>query len=170
MGPVLLLNVGVIVLLVRPASRKLDCGMGLPAEVQQVIVDELLPVVRVDSPQPEGQSVLDVQYPIEYPGAAFSHDRHPFRPACLYVGRVQGPNKTPVEAVAAMSHGVNLQETRQPDIPVRGPNRDHALKQRSRPGPAIEAFLEPVFMDFQSVLHLSSTYGFKLPFNFRCDS
>jgi hypothetical protein len=55
-GPVLLLDVGVVVLLVGSPPRELN-GVGLAVPVEG-IVDELAPVVGVNAPEREGQPLL----------------------------------------------------------------------------------------------------------------
>jgi hypothetical protein len=58
MGPVLLLDVGVVVLLVGPAPGELD--LVLLAEADDVVVDELAPIVGVQTPQLKRELLLDV--------------------------------------------------------------------------------------------------------------
>ena len=57
-GPVLLLDMGVVVFLVRAAARELDLP-GL-AVVPQVLIDEFRAGVRVDPAQPEGQRLPEL--------------------------------------------------------------------------------------------------------------
>jgi hypothetical protein len=56
-GPVLLLDVGVVILLVGAAPGELDAlGLAVPVEM---VVDELRAVVRVDPAEAEGQGAAD---------------------------------------------------------------------------------------------------------------
>ncbi len=47
-SPVLLLDVGIVILLVRSTPCELDLGARVHAETQQMVVDELIAIIGID--------------------------------------------------------------------------------------------------------------------------
>lgn len=59
LSPVLLLHMGVIVLVVSPASGKLDRLFSLGEMPQQVVIEEFGAVIAIEAQQGEGQGLFD---------------------------------------------------------------------------------------------------------------
>src|SRR3972149_3907411 len=97
MGPVFLLDMGVVVLFVGTRAGELDGAANWPllTEGQKVVVDELTAVVRVDPLEGERELVFDLGHRIQDTEAALAHDRLALYPAGGNVDAVQAMEKLP---------------------------------------------------------------------------
>src|SRR5512141_1300304 len=93
MGPVLLFYMGVIVLVVRPASGKLHGFVSLVKVSHQMPIQELRAVIAVEPKQRERQGVFDILDLPENLCFAFAPDRSLFCPAGGNIDGVYGIGK-----------------------------------------------------------------------------
>jgi len=97
MGPVLLLDVGIVVLFVGTRAGELDSAASwvLLTEGKKVVVDELAAVVGVDPLEGERELVFDLGDRIQDARGALTHDRLALHPAGGNVDAVQAMEKFP---------------------------------------------------------------------------
>jgi len=126
-GPVLLLDVGVIVLLVGPAPRELD-RLRLAVAVE-MIVDELRAIVGIDPAQAKGQRPPDLVQGRFDAGFAAAEDRPGLDPGGVDVGGIEGMAKLPVRPMPRMRHQIQLGEARRRHIPVIRLQRNVVLEE-----------------------------------------
>jgi len=141
--PVLLLDMGVVVFLVRPATGELNLA-GL-AVAEEVVVDEFGAVIGVEAAQREGQRVSDFVHGGADCDLALAHDGAGFAPPGVDVGEVEGLDEVAVGTVAGMGDQVDLGEARGSDIPVLGLDGDMVLEQGTGLRAPVEAAAQPMF-------------------------
>src|SRR5512136_1183299 len=107
MRPVLLLNVGIVVLVVGPGTSEFKLPFSMTV-AKQDIVDEFLPVIRVYSLPLEWRPGPYPFQCFEDPGLGFPHYRLPFPPARGDLGGAQGVDVFPQGGRPTMEHRVNL--------------------------------------------------------------
>ena len=97
MGPVFLLDVGVVVFFVGSRAGELDstASWALLTESKKVVVDELAAVVRVDPLERERKLVFDLGDRIQDTQSALTHDGLALYPAGSNVDTVQAMDKLP---------------------------------------------------------------------------
>ena len=97
MGPVFLLDVGVVVFFVGSRAGELDstASWALLTESKKVVVDELAAVVRVDPLERERKLVFDLGDRIQDTQGALTHDGLALYPAGSNVDTVQAMDKLP---------------------------------------------------------------------------
>src|SRR5437879_1817719 len=154
MSPILLLHVRVVILLVGPATGKVNARMKLETEIEQMIVDKLLSIVRVDASETERQGVFDLKHALDDPPLAFAQDRDPFGPCFTDIGRVERVNEWTRSRVAAMSHQVDFQKPRLFDVPVVSADGNLAFEQCARPRGAVDSLLQLALLVLEPVVDL----------------
>ena len=102
MGPVLLLDMGVIVLMIGPASGELHGLISLVKVPHQMPIQELRAVVAVKSKQRKRQGVFDILDLLEDLCFAFAPDRSLFGPAGGNIYGVYGIGELAQESFPAM--------------------------------------------------------------------
>jgi len=103
-GPVLLLHVRAVVLVPRPRPGELQPPV--PAVAEELVVDELAAVVRVDPADRERQVFHDVGQSREHVYLGLVAHRPVLRPAGGDVGHREGEAELPAGAVALVSQGL----------------------------------------------------------------
>jgi len=161
MGPVLLLNVGIVVLLVGPAAGELD--LGLSAVFEQMVVEEFAAVIGVQSAQGEGQGLADLLEGLQNAGFASSLHGPGFHPAGEDVGEVEGVKKLALGGRPGMGHQIHFHRARALDIPVVGLDGDLVPEQRARFGASVEAAFESASVGFQGPVEGAGADGEHLP-------
>ncbi len=136
-GPVLLLDVGVVVLLVGPTAGELD-AVG-PAVADQLVVEELAAVVRIDALQTKGQIQAHLLEGRDDPRLPFAEHGSSLGPGGVDIREIEGMSELPLRTAARVRDQVDLGETRAGDIPVVGLDRDVVLEQGSWFGPTVDA-------------------------------
>jgi hypothetical protein len=124
MGPVLLLDMGVIVFMIGPASGKLHGLVPLVKVPHQMPIQELRAVIAVKPKQRERQGVFDI---LDLPKDlcfAFTPNRSLFCPAGSNIYGVYGVDKITQETFPAMGDGIGFQESWLCLIPLVGFNGD----------------------------------------------
>ncbi len=139
MGPVLLLDVGVVVLLVRPTPSELD--VELLAVAVQMVVDELGAVVRVDTSQLKGASLANLLKRLHHEGLALAHDSLSLRPTGVDVGQGEGVDELSLGPIPRVRHQIDLREARLAHLPPSRPDGNLVLEQSPRFGLAVEPSL-----------------------------
>ena len=134
MGPVLLLDVGVVVFAVGPAAGEGDAAL-VEMAVQRP-VEELAAVVGVKTLHREGQDIFRVGKLGQNPGCALVPDRAVFRPAAGRIGHGQAVNEVPRRGVAAVGHRVGFQVSRLGRVGRAAPQGHLVTQERSRLGRA----------------------------------
>src|SRR2546429_660897 len=134
--PVLLFDVGVVVLLVGPAAGELDL-LGL-AVLPEMLVNELRAVVRVDAAQPEGQAGPELLERGLHGRLALAQHRRRLDPGGVDIGEVQRMHELAVPEATAMGDEVNLGEAGGGDIPPVGLHGDGMLEYAAGLGAAVE--------------------------------
>ena len=103
--PVLLLDVGSVVLLVGPGTSEPD---PLPsAAVVQLVVGELAAVVRVDPQEGKGQPLADVVYSAAHPFLTLPEHPAAFHPSGGHVHRAQSVQVEPLGRIPQVGHQVH---------------------------------------------------------------
>jgi len=136
MRPVLLLDVGVVVLLVGAAVAELHLVVSAPTA--DVPVDKFRAIVGIDPPQREGQRRLDLLQSVQHRLAALAQYGSRLGPARVHIGQVERVGELPAGGVSRMRNQIHLRETRQLLLPVVGAEGDQVFEQRARlaaPGP-----------------------------------
>jgi hypothetical protein len=151
-SPVLLLHGGVVVLLVGATSRELDAM--LPGVLQELVVDELLAVVRVDPPESEREVQPDVLQDCADRRQGLAEDRAGLDPGGVDVRDVQRMEELAVRPVAAMGHQVDLCKPRGLNPPSVCPERDVMLEESPPLRPAIEPLLQSPAIGLEAPIHL----------------
>ncbi len=158
--PVLLLDVGVVILLVRAPARELDLlGLTVPIEM---VVDELGAVVRVDPPEAEGEDLSNLLQGRLDAGFAATEDGAGFHPGRVDVGHVQRMGELAIGPVAGVGHQVELGEAGGGHVPVVGLQRDVVLEEGPGLGPAIAARRELPLGRREAPVDLARTDGAEL--------
>src|SRR5277367_5161869 len=122
-----------VVLVARPAPREGDLVLG--AVVEQVGVDELAAVVRVDPEDREGKGPTSVLDRFGDKDRRLVGDRAVDRPARGDVGHSEGEAELPEAVPTLVADEVDLDKAGQSLVPLRpGPDGDLGLEQRTRLG------------------------------------
>src|ERR1035437_2524317 len=111
MGPVFLLDVSIVILVISPASSKLDWLFSLHEVSQQVIVQEFGAIVTVESFQIKRESLFDVFYLLENISFSFAPYSSLLSPSGSDINAVDGECKHPSHRVAAVSNRIGLQKS-----------------------------------------------------------
>ncbi len=143
-GPIFLLDVGIVVLLVGAPARKLDV-MEL-AVAKEMVVDELGAVVGVEPAQWERHDRHDRGERVADAGLAFAHDRARFDPAGVDVGEVERIGEFAIGRVAGVGNQIDLGKAGDGDRPVIRLDRDVMLEKGPGLGAAIQPTLELTFL------------------------
>ena len=129
MGPVLLFDMGVVVLSIGSGSSELD-GVASVLEVpDQVPLEELAPVVAVEAEDAKGERGFDGDDLLQNPGLSLAPDRPLLGPSGGEVGEIEAEDELPGHGVAAMRHGIGFQESGAGLIPLVGFDGDVVLKE-----------------------------------------
>ena len=136
MRPVLLFDMGVVVLLVRATPGKSDVPPVTVAD--HLTVDELGAVVGVDRLDLKRQFFSHLVKGLADPRRPFPQDCLCFHPGGADIRQVEGVGKKPLGALPAVGDGVELEETRCLDIPVFTFNRNLVPQKSPRLGPPID--------------------------------
>lgn len=164
-GPVFLLDVGIIILFVFTGSCELDfTALSFAAEGPEMMVDEFGAVVGIDAQQRERELLFDLGHAIDDAGFGFAEDGFTFVPGGMDINAIERVNEFAGGAGAGMGNKIDFFETGLLHIPVIGFDRDHALKERAGFCGAVEAFFESVLEGCQPSVNLTWADGLKLLF------
>src|SRR5882724_12008848 len=108
MGPILLLDVSVVVLLVRTSSRELDLLPFAPS--LQMPVDKFRSVVRVQAQELERQHPCDLIQGLQDSGLSLPQQRPRLRPGGLNVGDVQRIAELSFTRIPGMRDQIDFRE------------------------------------------------------------
>src|ERR1700690_3771009 len=120
MGPVLLLNVRVVVLVVSSASSKLDGLFSVREVSKQVMVQELRAVVRIKPFGLKGKSLFNIFYLFENIRLSFAPYVSLLSPYGGDINAVYGECKHAGHRVAAVSNSISLHKPRARLVPLIG--------------------------------------------------
>ena len=134
MGPVFLLHMGVIVLMIGPASSKLNGFVSLVKVLHQMPIQELPTVIAVKAKQRKRQGVFDILNLLKDVGFAFAPDRPLLCPAGGNIDGVDGVDELAEESLPAMGDGIGFQESWSGFIPLMGLNGDLFSQEAARFG------------------------------------
>ena len=168
MGPVLLLDVRVIVLLVRPAPRELHL-LGTAVAIE-MLVDELGAIVGVDPEQGKGQSLAQLLQGLPHRLLALAQHRARFGPGGVNVGQVQRVAELTRSGIARVGDQINFGEAGRLDIPAVGPQRNVMFEQGAGLGAPIETTPLGPFVSCQAIIHAARADGEQLPFQFGAEA
>ncbi len=129
MSPVFLFDMSVVVLLVRPRAGELDRGAAILEVADEVPLKELGAVIAVEAENGKGQRGFDGNDLFQYAPRTFAPDGALFSPSGGEVGEVEAEDELTGHGVAAMRHGIGLQEAGTGLVPLVGFDRDVALKE-----------------------------------------
>ena len=129
MGPVFLFHMGVVILVIGSASGELDGAFSLGEMTQQMVIEELRPIIAIESEEAEGQSVLDMVDLFEDAGFSLSPDRSLFAPAGGDIHTVDGVGEHPGEGWATVGDGVGFEKTGARFVPLVGLDGDMFSQQ-----------------------------------------
>src|SRR6266540_1276858 len=131
---------GLVVLPIRPRAREGNLfALTVP---QQLIVDELASVVRIQAEEWKWQALSDGMNSTADVRLASAHQCDAFRPSCGNIRQNQGVQKRALGSVSAMCNQIGFHKPGGRLIPVgKGSNGDFVLQQLSRSrcgnGPAV---------------------------------
>src|SRR6516162_2928783 len=160
MGPVLLLDVGVVVLLVRAAAGELN--LLRLAVVPQVLIDELRAVVGVDAAQAEGQRLPELLQGGLDRGLALAEDGGGLHPRGVDVGQVEGVHELAVAPATRVGDEVDLGKAGGGHTPAVCFERDVVLEQGARFRPSIQASRKGAAVGGEATIHLARTDAHQL--------
>jgi hypothetical protein len=123
MGPVLLLHMGVIVLVVGPASGELDGVFSVGKMTHEVVVEKLRAVIAIETQQGERKGLFNMVDLLEHPCLSFAPDGSLFRPSRGNIHAVNGIGEHASGGGAAVGHGIGLKESGPGLIPLGGVDR-----------------------------------------------
>jgi hypothetical protein len=131
MGPVLLFDVGVIVFVVSTASGELDGLFSLGKVSQEVVIEKLGAVVRIEAKQGERQGSFDIFDLFQDVSFSFTPDGSLFGPAGGDIDAVQGVGEHAREGLSAMGDGIGFEEAWAGLVPLVGLDGDVLSEERS---------------------------------------
>src|ERR1035441_893986 len=131
MGPVLLLDVGPVVLVAR--ARPGEGDLVLDAVVEQVVVDELTSVVRIDAEYREGELRDDVLDGLEDPDGPLAPDPPAAGPTGENVSNGEGEAELAARVASLVADQVDFDEPGHILAPL-GPGADRDLRFEQRAG------------------------------------
>ena len=134
--PVLLLDVGVVVAVIRARAGEGHGLLALVQVAQQVVVEELAAVVAVEAQQREGQPGLHRARGRQHARRALVPHGPALGPLGRDVGVGQAPEEVPGQAGPAVGHAVGFQIAGPRHIPGAGADRDLRLEQAAGFGAA----------------------------------
>ena len=134
--PVLLLDVGVVVLAVGPRAGEAHRPGSFLEVAHEMVVEELAAVVAVEAEDRKGQAWFDVSDLLQHASAAPAPEGAQASPAGVDVGEGDGPDVLPVDGAATVGHGVGLDEAGAGHIPMLGAQGDLLFEQGARLGRA----------------------------------
>jgi len=120
MGPVLLLDMGIIVFMVGAASGELNGFIPFGKVFEEVIIEKLASIVTIEAAQGERQSLFDLFNLFEGIGFSFTPDGSLFSPTGGNIDAVDGIGEHTAEGIAAMGDGVGLKEAGAGFVPLVG--------------------------------------------------
>jgi len=166
MGPVLLLDVGIVVLLIGAAAGELDGG-GLLAVLDQMVVEELAAVIGVQGAQGERQNVANFLKSVENPGFSPSLDSPGLHPGGKDVGEVERVEELALGGGPGVAHQVYLHRAGALHIPVVGLDGNLVPQQCAWFGASVEAAFEGAFVGLQGSVEGAGADGEHLPLQVR---
>jgi len=128
-GPVLLFDMGVIVFVVSTASGELDGLFSLDKVSQEVVIEKLGSVVRIEAEQWEGQGSFDIFDLFQDVSFSFTPDGTLFGPAGGDIDTVKGISEHAREGLSAMGDGVGFEEAGPGLVPLVGLDGDVISEQ-----------------------------------------
>jgi hypothetical protein len=131
MGPVFLFDMGVIVFVVSTASGELDGLFSLGKVSQEVVIEKLGAVVRIEAKQGERQGSFDIFDLFQDVSFSFTPDGSLFGPAGGDIDAVQGVGEHAREGLSAMGDGIGFEEAGTGLVPLVGLDGDVISQQRA---------------------------------------
>src|SRR4030042_5187406 len=123
---VLLLYEALIVLLVRSAAGEDNLLRYLVPEEQQLVVEELRPVVGVNVAHRKGQANEDAGETIHHRPLTAAQQRHALTPSCGYINHLEAMHIMPIGYRAAMVNQIDFEVAGLRLVPRNEPN-GHSL-------------------------------------------
>jgi hypothetical protein len=120
MGPVFLLDMGIIVFMIGAASSELNGFIPFGKVSEEVIIEKLASVVTIEAEQGERQSLFDLFNLFEGIGFSFAPDGSLFSPAGGNIDAVNGIGEHTGEGITAMGDGVGFKEAGSGFVPLVG--------------------------------------------------
>jgi len=120
MGPVFLLNMGIIVFMIGAASGELDRFIPFGKVSEEVIIEKLASIVTIEAEQGERQSLFDLFNLFEGIGFSFTPDGSLFSPTGCNIDAVNGIGEHTGEGITAMGDGVGFKEAGLGFVPLVG--------------------------------------------------
>ena len=120
MSPVLLLHMGVIVLVVGPASGELDGVFSVGKMTQEVVVEKLRAVVTIESQQRKRKRPFNMMDLLKHPCLSFTPHGPLLTPSGGDIHAVDGIGEHTSGGGTAVGHGIGLKESGAGLIPLRG--------------------------------------------------
>lgn len=132
--PVLLLDMGIVVLVVGAGTSELDGPPPILEVPDEVPVQELRTVVTIKASQREWQGGLDGLNLGQDIGLPFAPDGPLFGPACGEIGGIEGVDERPGQGHAAVGYSVGFEEPGAGFVPLVGPDRQLVAQEPARLG------------------------------------
>ena len=124
MSPVFLFDMSVIVFVVGTASGEVDGLFSLDKVSQEVVVEKLGAVVRIEAEQGKGQGSFDIFDLFQDIRFSFPPDGPLFGPSGGDIDAVQGIGEGAREGLPTMGDGVGFEESRVRLVPLVGLDGD----------------------------------------------
>jgi len=160
--PVLLLDVGVVVLLVGPSARELNIVH--PAVAHEMRVDKLRAIVGIDPPQGKRQGLANLFQGRAHRLLAAAQHRPRLRPVGVNVGDVERVTELARGAVPRVRNQVDLRIARHLHVPVVGLERNVLLEQGPRLGAAVKPPPQLLLVRPQAIVQRAGADRQQLPF------
>ena len=141
MGPVFLFDVGIIVFVVGTASGEVDGLFSLDKVSQEVVVEKLGAVVRIEAEQGKGQGSFDIFDLFQDIRFSFSPDSSLLGPSGGNINAVKRIGEHTREGFPAMGNGIGFKESGAGLVPLVGLDGDVLSEEGTGFGGGTASFL-----------------------------
>jgi len=140
-GPVFLFDVGIIVFVVGTASGEVDGLFSLDKVPQEVVIEKLGAVVRIEAEQGKGQGSFDIFDLFQDVRFTFPPEGTLFGPSGGDINAVQGIGEGAGERLPAMGNGIGFKESGAGLVPLVGLDGDVLSEESTGFGGGTASFL-----------------------------
>lgn len=134
MGPVVLFEMGIIILLARSRGSEVYAFGVVLKVAYEVMVEELGAIVTIKALEFKRQIVFNARYLFRYAISAFVPGCQALGPTAVIVSHGETPDEVSRKAIATVGDGICFHKSRLSDIPGMGTDRDWVAQSGAGPG------------------------------------
>ncbi len=150
MGPIFLLDMGIVVFFIGPPAGELDLA---PATVlEELGIDELRTVVGIQAAEGKGERGVQLGHGGADRALGLPQNGAGLDPAGMDIGEIEGLEKFTVGPIAGMGDEIDLGEARRGDVPVLSADGDVMLEQGAGLGTAVQSAADLPFAILQAAV------------------